>query len=206
LLIHNAPRIFAGVLAHFRRLPPYLSLTEPTGIWKVIKGWIDPDIVAKIHFTRTLEDLAQFIHHSQIVSELGGEDDWEYEYIEPEMDENHLMEDDEARDVLLAERQRISQEFLYLTAQWIEATRLDSREEVAILKSRRLEVMEQLRVNYWKLDPFVRARNFLDRAGVIQEGARIKHYAEPTPPVQIETAKVLEVAHVGRARVKLINV
>jgi hypothetical protein len=162
--------------------------------------------VAKIHFTRTLEDLAQFIHHSQIVSELGGEDDWEYEYIEPEMDENHLMEDDEARDVLLAERQRISQEFLYLTAQWIEATRLDSREEVAILKSRRLEVMEQLRVNYWKLDPFVRARNFLDRAGVIQEGARIKHYAEPTPPVQIETAKVLEVAHVGRARVKLINV
>ncbi|KAF7114914.1 hypothetical protein CNMCM5793_000684 [Aspergillus hiratsukae] len=187
LLIHNAPRIFAG-------------------IWKIIKGWIDPDIVAKIHFTKTVEDLAQFIHPSQVVSELGGDEDWEYEYIEPEMDENHLMEDDEARDAVLAERQHISQEFLYLTSQWIEATRLDSREEAAVVKSRRLEVMEQLRVNYWKLDPFVRARNFLDRTGVMQEGAKIKHYPEPTPPVQIETAKVLEVAHVGRARVKLINV
>ncbi|RLL94126.1 hypothetical protein CFD26_103160 [Aspergillus turcosus] len=189
LLIHNAPRVFSG-------------------IWKIIKGWIDPDIVAKIHFTKTVEDLAQFIHPSQIVSELGGDEHWEYEYIEPEMDENNLMEDDEARDALLAERQHISEEFFFLTSQWIEATRLDSREEAAVVKSRRLEVMEQLRGNYWNLDPFVRARNFLDRAGVIQGGARIKHYpeVEPTPQVQIETAKVLEVAHVGRARVKLINV
>ncbi|PKX90537.1 CRAL-TRIO domain-containing protein [Aspergillus novofumigatus IBT 16806] len=187
LLIHNAPRIFAG-------------------IWKIIKNWIDPDMVTKIHFTKSVEDLAQFIHPSQIVSELGGDEDWEYEYTEPEMDENDLMEDDEARDALLAERQHISEAFLSLTSQWIEATRHDCSEEVAIVQSRRLKVMAQLRVNYWKLDPFVRARNFLDRTGVIQEGGRIKHYPETKPEVQIETAKVLEVAHVDRARVKLINV
>ncbi|RHZ44849.1 CRAL-TRIO domain-containing protein [Aspergillus thermomutatus] len=187
LLIHNAPRIF-------------------TGIWKIIKGWIDLDVVTKIHFTKSVEDLAQFIHPSQIVSELGGDEDWEYEYTEPEMDENYLMEDDEARDALLTERHHISEEFLSLTSQWIEATRLDCPEEVAIVKSRRLELMEQLRVNYWKLDPFVRARNCLDRTGVIQDGGRIKHYPDPKPQVQIETAKVLEVAHIDRARVKLINV
>ncbi|GFF94070.1 CRAL-TRIO domain-containing protein C3H8.02 [Aspergillus udagawae] len=187
LLIHNAPRIFAG-------------------IWKIIKGWIDPDMVTKIHFTKSVEDLAQFIHPSQIVSELGGDEDWEYEYTEPEMDENDLMEDDEARNALLTERQHISEAFLSLTSQWIEATRLDCPEEVAIVQSRRLKVMEQLRLNYWRLDPFVRARNFLDRTGVIMEGGKIRHYPEPKPEVQIETAKVLEVAHVDRARVKLINV
>ncbi|KAF7161705.1 hypothetical protein CNMCM5623_007192 [Aspergillus felis] len=187
LLIHNAPRIFAG-------------------IWKIVKAWIDPDMVTKIHFTKSVEDLAQFIHPSQIVSELGGDEDWEYEYTEPEMDENDLMEDDETRNTLLTERQRISETFLSLTSQWIEATRLDSPEETAIVQSRRFRVMEQLRLNYWKLDPFVRARNFLDRTGVIQEGGRITHYPEPKPEVQIETAKVLEVAHVDRARVKLINV
>ncbi|GIK03807.1 hypothetical protein Aspvir_007881 [Aspergillus viridinutans] len=186
-LIHNAPRIFAG-------------------IWKIIKGWIDPDMVTKIHFTKSVEDLAQFIHPSRIVSELGGDEDWEYEYTEPEMDENDLMEDDEGRNALLTERQHISETFLSLTSQWIEATRLDSPDEAAIVQSRRLKLMEQLRVNYWKLDPFVRARNFLDRTGVIREGGRIRHYPEPKPEVQIETAKVLQVAHVDRARVKLINV
>ncbi|KAF4258783.1 hypothetical protein KXV68_005167 [Aspergillus fumigatus] len=187
LLIHNAPRIFAG-------------------IWKIIKGWINPDMVTKIHFTKSVADLAQFIHPSQIVSELGGDEDWEYEYSQPEMDENGLMEDDEARNTLLSERQQISEEFLSLTSQWIEATRHNYPEEVAMVQSRRFNVMEKLRVNYWKLDPFVRARNFLDRTGVIQEGGRIKHYPEAKPEVQIETAKVLEVAHIDRARVKLINV
>lgn len=172
----------------------------------MIKGWINPDMVTKIHFTKSVADLAQFIHPSQIVSELGGDEDWEYEYSQPEMDENGLMEDDEARNTLLSERQQISEEFLSLTSQWIEATRRNYPEEVAMVQSRRFNVMEKLRVNYWKLDPFVRARNFLDRTGVIQEGGRIKHYPEAKPEVQIETAKVLEVAHIDRARVKLINV
>ncbi|EAW12088.1 CRAL-TRIO domain-containing protein [Aspergillus clavatus NRRL 1] len=115
LLIHNAPRMC-------------------TGIWKVIKNWIDADVATKIHFTKSVDDLAQFIPPSRIISELGGDEEWEYEYpyIEPEADENHPMKDYETRDSLLLERQVISEELFSLASQWIEATRLHDSEQITI--------------------------------------------------------------------------
>lgn len=31
-------------------------------------------------------------------------------------------------------------------------------------------------MNYWKLDPFIRAKSLLDRIGVIQDGGKIVFY------------------------------
>ncbi|OJJ07245.1 hypothetical protein ASPVEDRAFT_46596 [Aspergillus versicolor CBS 583.65] len=191
LLIHNAPRVF-------------------TGVWKIIKPWIDPRLVERIHFTYTVQDLEQYIDRDQIISELGGNEDWEYEYLEPEADENSAMNDYAARDTLLAERQSIGEEFLSATSRWIEASRTGSVTDIQEAVAHREEVVEQIRLNYWDLDPYVRARNNLDRTGVIQEGGLIDMYPVPKQPlpvaVQIRTAKVLQVAHVQRAQVKIVNV
>lgn len=129
------------------------------------------------------------------------------------------MKDYATRDTLLAERQSIGEEFLSATSRWIEASRAGSPSsspsssptdlEEAI--AHREEVIEQIRLNYWDLDPYVRARNNLDRTGVIQEGGVIDMYPAPkqqplSVPVQIRTAKVLQVEHVQRAQVKIVNV
>ncbi|KAL2824427.1 CRAL-TRIO domain-containing protein [Aspergillus cavernicola] len=189
LLIHNAPRVFNGV-------------------WKIIKPWMDPSLAEKVVFTRTVEDLEKYIDREQIIAELGGNEDWEYEYQEPEPDENGAMEDYAARDTLLADRQSISEDFLTATSRWISAARGDDRMELDEITAHRDSIIEQIRVNYWDLDPYVRARNWLDRTGVIQEGGWIEMYPTPRPPlpVQIQTAKILQVEHVRRAQVKIINV
>ncbi|KAL4919204.1 hypothetical protein BDW62DRAFT_200085 [Aspergillus aurantiobrunneus] len=189
LLIHNAPRVFNGV-------------------WKIIKPWMDPRIVERIKFTRTVADLETYIHRDQILAELGGDEDWEYEYVEPEADENQAMADFATRDTLLAERQSIGEDFLSATSRWIEASRAGSPMDLHAAIAHREQTARQIRVNYWDLDPYVRARNFLDRTGVIQEGGVIDMYPSPRPslPVQIRTAKVLQVEHVRRAQVKIVNV
>jgi CRAL/TRIO domain len=65
------------------------------GIWNIIKGWLDPVVASKIHFTRSVADLEQFIPKSQIVKELEGDDQWEYKYVEPVPGENDIMKDTE---------------------------------------------------------------------------------------------------------------
>lgn len=187
LLIHRAPKIFAK-------------------FWKIIKTWIDPRVVEKIHFTRTVDDLETWIARDHIVRELGGDDDWEYEYLEPDPDENETTEDFLTRNDGLAERQAIADEFLASTSQWIAACRAKDELGISEAVSYRNETVEQLRVNYWRLDPYIRARNFLDRTGVLQEGGRVEFYPRPKPVIQIQTAKILQVEHVERARVRIINV
>ncbi|KAL4938149.1 hypothetical protein BDV06DRAFT_201538 [Aspergillus oleicola] len=188
LLIHNAPKVFAGV-------------------WRIIKPWMDPQIVERIRFTRTTKDLEKFINRNQLIAELGGNEDWEYEYIEPHPDENQAMNDTATRDSVLAERQSLGEEFLSATSRWVSAARSENPIELKEAFEQREDIIEQIRVNYWDLDPYIRARNNLDRTGVIQDGGWIEMYPEPrTPlPAQIQTAKILQVAQVGRAQVKLVD-
>ncbi|KAL2847113.1 CRAL-TRIO domain-containing protein [Aspergillus pseudodeflectus] len=198
LLIHNAPRVFGGV-------------------WKIIKPWMDPRIVERTVFTRTVEDLERYIDRDQIIAELGGNEDWKYEYIEPDPNENRAMEDYATRDSLLAERQSLGEEFLAATSRWITASRGGDSIELHEATARRENLIEQIRVNYWDLDPYVRARNNLDRTGVIQAGGWINTYPEketyikrdpdpepehePKPmhlqsqPPPIHTANIVHVAH-----------
>jgi len=53
VLVHNAPWVFQG-------------------IWKIIRGWLDPVVAAKVHFTNNRSELEEFIHPGQILKELGG--------------------------------------------------------------------------------------------------------------------------------------
>jgi CRAL/TRIO domain len=147
-LVHKAPWIFQGMSE---------VLVVDVGIWVIIKGWLDPVVASKIHFTRSRADLEKFIPALHLIKELEGEDDFEYKYIEPTPGENDIMEDTATRDAMLNDREGMVQRFEEATKRWIAG--LDSPERSAIVG--------ELNENYWKLDPYIRARTLYDRMGVI---------------------------------------
>ncbi|KAJ5951215.1 uncharacterized protein N7479_009628 [Penicillium vulpinum] len=155
MLVHNAPWVFSG-------------------IWKLIHGWMDPVVASKVHFTRSIADLDKFIPRNKIPKELSGDEDWTYKYDEPAKGENMIMKDTETRDSLMYDRMMIGIRMVTTTAAWISASS-DSdvkkqASEVEELKSRRNAVIDEFRVNYWKLDPYIRARSFIDRTGMLLPG------------------------------------
>ncbi|KAJ5779909.1 hypothetical protein N7457_005069 [Penicillium paradoxum] len=154
ILIHNSPWVFSG-------------------IWRLIRGWMDPEIAAKVQFTNSVADLEKFIARDQIVEELGGNENWRYQYAEPSPNENSKMNDTTTRDALKAERQTIGDEFLTATSGWIDASRSKDPSKIQSSEGERAYLAERLRVNHWRLDPYTRARTQLDRTKVIQEGGKI---------------------------------
>ncbi|RAL61984.1 hypothetical protein DID88_002473 [Monilinia fructigena] len=151
VLVHRAPWVFQG-------------------IWKIIRGWLDPVVASKVHFTNTVDEMAEFVPRSQILKELGGDEDWEYKFIEPDPSENDKMKDTVTRDKLLKGREEIVDRYEKATLEWIH-------EGVSPeIKSKRTALAKELRDDYWKLDPYVRARSLYDREGVISPGGKLDFY------------------------------
>jgi len=153
--VHNAPWIFQG-------------------IWKIIRGWLDPVVAAKIHFTNNLSDLAQHIPKQNILKDLGGGDDFTFKYEEPKPGENDRLADTATREKLEAKHWTLFEEYEAATSDWLQHPPSDSR--FADTMAKRNEVAEKIRIHYWQLDPYIRARTVYDRTGVINEGGRIDFY------------------------------
>ncbi|KAI0964911.1 CRAL-TRIO domain-containing protein [Xylaria arbuscula] len=162
LLIHNAPWIFSG-------------------IWRIIRGLLDPVVAAKISFTRNTEGLERYIARENLISAFGGSDDWVYSYIEPSLDEDTQISSGGAtRQKILAEREEIAERYLAATQAWVHHVRVGEaeEEEAAIQAQLRRNCAEALWSNYWDLDPFVRSRTQLDRTGVIGADGTVQFYPE----------------------------
>ncbi|RPB29436.1 CRAL/TRIO domain-containing protein [Terfezia boudieri ATCC MYA-4762] len=166
-LVHKAPWIFQG-------------------IWSIIKGWLDPVVASKIHFTKTNEDLEQFIPKEHIIKELGGLEDWEYVFQEPVAGEDAALGDKVPLAKLQAERAETVKRYEDLTRAWINvlpgpsAGETENSLEVlsnSKIKAERLDVAKSLRGGYWKLDKYVRGRTFYDRTGVIGPDGMIDFYS-----------------------------
>jgi hypothetical protein len=154
------------------------------GFWKIIHGILDPVVAAKVHFISGAKELAKLVTPSQIIKELGGEEDWEYEYVAPTPDENNRLKDAITRERLLTERKELGDELFTMTSEWISTSTSDPS------SSNRDDVITKLRQNYWQLDPYVRARSILDRTGVIKTGGNVEFY-----PAKVST-EVSEKPHV----------
>ena len=137
------------------------------GIWKIIRGWLDPVVANKVQFCSNVDDLQQWIPRSQIMKELGGDEDYSYKYIEPVAGENKRMEDTATRDTFRSERAELAKSYESETLAWIAG------EDVGEARTR---IAQRLAENYWKLDPYVRSRSLYDRTGVISEGGRLNFY------------------------------
>lgn len=130
-------------------------------------------VAGKVHFTNSVEELAEFVERSHIIQELGGDDPWTYHYVEPIAGENKLLSDAATRQRLLNERAAVVKDYETTTHQWIH----DSTDA---LQQKRSELTKRLRNGYWELDPYLRARTLYDRTGVIKEGGQIQYYGSPT--------------------------
>ncbi|KAL5334749.1 hypothetical protein BJX70DRAFT_349476 [Aspergillus crustosus] len=159
VLIHKAPWIFSS-------------------IWNIIKGWLDPVVAQKIHFTKNLQDLEEFIPKSRIITELEGDEKWEYKYIEPKEGGNTTIKETGKRDELVALRQQIAKDLQDSTVAWIAATRKKEDDKTIQAAEKRKESTERLRAQYWDMDPYVRCTNLYDRLNVIQGGGKIEFYPE----------------------------
>lgn len=165
----NYPESLGSVLIH---KSPWLF----SSIWSIIKGWLDPVVAAKIHFTKNREELEAFIPPSRITKELEGDEQWEYKYAEVEEGENSKMEDTETRDKLVAERQTLAKDIQDVTIEWIQASLKKETEAASAAKEKRQGLVEKLRTQYWQLDPYVRARSLYDRLNIVQGDGKIEFY------------------------------
>jgi hypothetical protein len=145
ILIHRAPWIFQG-------------------IWKIIRPLLDPVVASKVHFTNSPKDLSEFIESELILKELGGPNPYEYKYEEPAADENDKMKDEEAKKPLLEERKRLAERYEQAVKEWALAGKETDDKWLEFRKTRD-EVATELKANYWKLDPYIRARSVYDRNG-----------------------------------------
>lgn len=184
LLIHNAPWVFSG-------------------IWRIIRGLLDPVIAAKVDFTRNVDDLEKYIAKENIIPKLGGTDDWHYAYQAPSEDEDASLLQGDEREKIMAERHEIAELFLVATQAWIKHAEAGDREAAMAQAQLRSNAAEALRVNYWKLDPYVRSRTNLDRTGVIRPDGSIDLYPDRTPTAEVgdhketsvDSGDTIEVAH-----------
>lgn len=110
------------------------------------------------------------------MKELGGDENWEYKYTEVEDSENSKMEDTKTRDSLIAQRQTLAREIQDITIEWIRASYKKDSEHLSSAKEKRKNLIEQLRKQYWQLDPYVRARSLYDRAKIVQGDGKIEFY------------------------------
>lgn len=173
VLVHRSPWIFHGKLFTCARAINRRELSH-LGIWKIIKGWLDPVVASKIHFTKTIEEFQEFVEKSHIPKELGGDDPWSYHYVEPVPGENKATSNVTTRQQLLDQRASLVKEYETATQQWIR----DSNARAG-WQQKRAELTERLRSSYWELDPYLRARTLYDRTGMIREGGKIQFYEPP---------------------------
>lgn len=122
--------------------------------------------------------MEEFIPQKHIPKSLDGAEDWTYSYVEPspDSDENAKLSDTETRDRLLAARAQLYKAYEDATMEWIQAG--EDKTKVAEAKKKREEVAERLREDYWGVDPYLRARSYYDRIGVLLPGGRLNWYPE----------------------------
>ncbi|PHH74667.1 hypothetical protein CDD82_4830 [Ophiocordyceps australis] len=160
VLVHNAPWVFQG-------------------IWRIIRGWLDPVVAAKVHFTNYRAGLEEFIAPSQIIKELEGDEDWEYKYVEPIEGENDAMKDTETRDRLLKTRSELYNQFEEATRAWIRSPESSEGKQA---QKKRQEIATNLKKGYWDLDPYMRSRSLYDRQGYLKPGGQVNWYEKEVPP------------------------
>lgn len=139
--IHKAPWIFNAV-------------------WKIIKGWLDPVVASKIHFTKSVSDLEKFVDKKHVPSDLGGDDDYKFKYITPTKENSSVLPADDKFKQLTAEREALLLAFMEATIAWINAK---TKEDSTKMLNMKIQLGGQLAKNFISLDPYVRQRGAFDR-------------------------------------------
>ncbi|KAI1262003.1 CRAL/TRIO domain-containing protein [Xylariaceae sp. FL1019] len=169
VLVHKAPQLIVQI-----------------GIWKIIRGWLDPVVANKVNFTNNIKDLEAFIDVDELPTELEGTSGWSYRYVEPLAGENDKMNDMETRHRLLKEREAIYEEYESKTIEWLNESDASKR---TTINTERSSIAKKLKEQYWQLDPYVRARSLYDRVGMLKPGGKVDYYSSWETPKKTAAEK-----------------
>jgi len=128
VLVHRAPWVFQG-------------------IWRVIRGWLDPVVASKINFTNSVTDLAAFLPENETLKELGGKKDQGFEFTQPVAGEDDKLKDEQTRTTLENKRKELISEYEDVIRDWMSSDQLDASPEREVK---------------------IRARSIYDRTGEIR--------------------------------------
>ncbi|GEQ69468.1 hypothetical protein JCM33374_g3140 [Metschnikowia sp. JCM 33374] len=145
--IHQAPWVFNAV-------------------WKIIKGWLDPAVTAKIQFTKSFSDLETLVDKKYIPKHLGGLDDFIPQYVPPTVENSGVLPADENSAKLINQRHHLLLAFIDSTIAWIQAK---TTEESTKFLNAKIQLGGELAENYVRLDPYIRSRGPFDRDGTLSD-------------------------------------
>ncbi|KAF3924445.1 hypothetical protein AA313_de0209310 [Arthrobotrys entomopaga] len=161
------------------------------GILKALIWYMTPVLASKVHFTSGVDELAQYIDKSNIPEFLGGDENWRYSYSEPSPSENLTINEPskeviEQRQRLEAIRWDIIKQYEENTLSWV-TNGFEINYMVMDLHDERRLLREDLKLNYWALDRFLRARTYYDRIGMLDGGGELNYHpwkrSSPRRPV-----------------------
>lgn len=155
-------------------------------VWSIVRGWLDPVVAGKVSFVKNVDELEKFVAREHIPKDLGGNEDWVYKYPEPVPGENDAMKDDATRNTIEGERKLIVDRYEEAVLEWITAG--PQPDSIETRRKQRDQVAEELRQNYWKLDPYVRARTLYDRMGIINPGGQLAFYPKAAAAAPVAAA------------------
>ncbi|KAJ9476659.1 putative Phosphatidylinositol transfer protein CSR1 (putative) [Pseudozyma hubeiensis] len=142
LYIHNAPWIFSG-------------------IWKLLGPMLDPVVRSKVKFTKKPEDL-DLVPKERLLSNMGGNNTSEFEFVEPEEGENDQTKDEEGKKRTWNNYMKIAKEYEQVTRKWCETKGRDDE----VNKKREL-LVKKLRVAQYEHEPYFRGKTVYHRDGTI---------------------------------------
>lgn len=142
LYIHNAPWIFSG-------------------IWKLLGPMLDPVVRSKVKFTKKPADI-DLVPKERLMSNMGGENVAEFEFIEPEEGENDKTKDEEGRKRTWDAYMKHAKEYEKVTRKWCETKGKDKD----VVKQREL-LVKKLRVAQYESEPYFRGLTVCHKNGVL---------------------------------------
>lgn len=152
LLIFKAPWVFSG-------------------IWSMIKGWLDPVVANKIVFVKTYDDLANYFSDDLIPKSVGGTNEFVYKYVEPTEEESSKMKDLETKKKHVDQQQHLMDEYVKETVKWIEAGTDEAATKTT--REKKLAIAKEMYKVYWEADEYIRARSIIDRTGELDVFAKL---------------------------------
>ncbi|KAI8821459.1 CRAL-TRIO domain-containing protein [Fimicolochytrium jonesii] len=139
------------------------------GCWAIIKPWLDPVVVSKIHFVK-VDELPKHIDVAHLPEKLGGKAK-DYAYVPPsEADEaeyQRLRADKDGEAKAWTAFRNAYTKFDKVTLQWAkgDAGKLEEKPEAE----------KELKLTYNELSPYIRTRTIVHRRGLLNDPAFPPH-------------------------------
>ena len=137
-------------------------------VWNIIKPWLDPVVVSKIHFIKNSEGLSEYINPDARPQRLGGTRK-DFKYIPSTKEDQMIMDairkDKDGMTRSIQKHRDLGHQYLDLTLKWASA---QNQNELDVCQQRQ-KATEQLSVAYRESVPYVATRNHYHRSGEIQD-------------------------------------